>query len=224
MTRRLVIFDVDGTLVDSQAHIVASLTAAFAEVNQTAPERQTLLSIVGLSLPLALRELSPDSDEATLGRMVEAYKAAFQTHRLAQGAAASPLYAGAEETVKRLALRDDMTLAIATGKSRRGLDALMADWAFADLFETTHCADDHPSKPHPSMVQSCLVDCDVAAPQAVVVGDTTYDMEMARAARCAAIGVSWGYHGASALTETGARAVIDDFGQLDAALDEIWEG
>lgn len=220
---KLVIFDVDGTLVDSQAHIIASMAAAFAEADVPMPERETILSIVGLSLPLAMRELSPEVDETTLGRMIDAYKATFQHLRMAQGAAASPLYAGAEETVRRLGTRDDVMLAIATGKSRRGLTALMAGWDFADLFMSTQSADDHPSKPHPSMVMTCLMDCGVSAQDAVVIGDTTFDMEMARAAQVPSIGVRWGYHGQEALLSAGARTVLDRFDELDAALDEIWK-
>lgn len=221
---KLVIFDVDGTLVDSQAHIVRSMEAAFAAGEMPVPARDTLLSIVGLSLPLAMRELAPEADEATLAQMIEAYKAAFQTHRLAQGAAASPLYPGAEAAVRRLAAREDISLAIATGKSRRGLTALMAGWDFADLFVSAQCADDHPSKPHPSMVQTCLIDAGVEVQDAVVIGDTTYDMEMARAARCKAIGVSWGYHGREALLTAGAATVLNRFDELDGALNEIWKG
>ncbi|PTQ76024.1 HAD-IA family hydrolase [Celeribacter persicus] len=220
---KLVIFDVDGTLVDSQAHIVLSMAAAFEAVDLPVPDRNTILSIVGLSLPLAMRELARAVDETTLVRMVEAYKDAFYTHRLAQGAAASPLYPGAEEAVRRLGARDDLYLAIATGKSRRGLTALLDGWEFADLFVTTQSADDHPSKPHPSMVMTCLMDTGVTATEAVVIGDTTYDMEMARAARCHGIGVSWGYHGREALIGAGAATVLDDFGQLEGALKTIWK-
>lgn len=221
---KLVIFDVDGTLVDSQAHIIASMEAAFATSEPSLPAREAILSIVGLSLPVAMRELAPDVDEETLDRMVAAYKEAFQYHRLKQGAAASPLYPGAEEAVRELGARADVLLAIATGKSRRGLDALMADWDFADLFVSTQCADDHPSKPHPSMVLTCLEECGVAATDAVVIGDTTYDMEMARAARSRAVGVRWGYHGRDALMTAGAHVVLGEFGQLNAAMTEMWKG
>ncbi|SFJ44206.1 HAD-IA family hydrolase [Celeribacter neptunius] len=221
---KLVIFDVDGTLVDSQAHIIASMEAAFAAGDLPVPGRDTILSIVGLSLPLAMRHLAPEAEEVRLEQMIEAYKAAFQEHRLAQGPAASPLYPGAEEMIRRLGARDDLYLAIATGKSRRGLTALMAGWDFADLFISAQSADDHPSKPHPSMVQTCLIDAGVEASDAVVIGDTSYDMEMARAARCHGIGVSWGYHGRAALLTAGARVVLDRFEALETALDEIWKG
>lgn len=219
---KLVIFDVDGTLVDSQAHIIASMTAAFDAVGLNVPSRDAILSIVGLSLPYAMRSLAPDESDDRIAQLVEAYKADFNENRLKQDAVV-PLFAGAEAAIARLAERDDVLLAIATGKSRRGLDGLLAEWPFADHFVSTQCADDHPSKPHPSMVQSCLADCNLSAEDAVVIGDTTYDMEMARAARVAAIGVSWGYHGAGALKDTGARVVIDHFDALDGALAEIWK-
>ncbi|WP_417248492.1 HAD-IA family hydrolase [Celeribacter sp.] len=221
---RLVIFDVDGTLVDSQAHIVAAMTAAFEAVDLTPPSRDRQLAIVGLSLPYAIAELAPEADTATQAEIVENYKRVFHELRMAQGAAASPLFDGAEEAVRRLGARDDTLLAIATGKSRRGLNALMADWDFSDLFISDQCADDHPSKPHPSMVQTCMADAGVSAAETVVVGDTTYDMEMARAARCTGLGVDWGYHGASALREVGAVDVLHDFSQIDAALDTIFKG
>ena len=221
---KLVIFDVDGTLVDSQAHIMASMEAGFSAANLPVPARQEVLAIVGLSLPLAMRELARDVDDETIATMVAAYKDAFQAHRLKVGAQASPLYPGAEAAIRRLGARDDVLLAIATGKSRRGLKALMEGWDFAPLFISTQCADDHPSKPHPSMVMACLAEAGVAAKDAVVVGDTTYDMEMARAAMVAPIGVNWGYHGVDALHATGARVVIDTFDALDGALAQIWRG
>lgn len=221
---KVVIFDVDGTLVDSQAHILTSMRAAFDAVDQPVPDRQEVLSIVGLSLPYAMRALAEEVDEVTLDRMIEAYATTFREERLRQGSAASPLYPGAEQAVRALAERDDTLIAIATGKSRRGLDALLEGWSFGDLFVTTQSADEHPSKPHPSMVLTTCVECGVAPADAVVIGDTTYDMEMAKAARAHAIGVTWGYHGRNALVETGAHAVIADFAQLQSALDTIWKG
>lgn len=219
---KLVIFDVDGTLVDSQAHIVASMTKAFEAGDIAVPSRNAILSIVGLSLPYAIRELAPEADDAAIEAMVEAYKADFTANRL-KAQSSFPLFAGAEAAIARLSARDDIMLAIATGNSRRGLNGLLEMWPFADQFVSTQCADDHPSKPHPSMVQSCLTDCNLTAADAVVIGDTTYDMEMARAARVAAIGVSWGYHGAGALKDSGAHMVIDHFEALDGALAEIWK-
>jgi len=219
---KLVIFDVDGTLVDSQAHIIASMTAAFDAAQIAVPSRNAILSIVGLSLPYAIRELAPDASDATIVQLVEDYKADFNANRI-KPQSSFPLFDGAAAAIERLSARADVQLAIATGNSRRGLNGLLEMWPFAHHFVSTQCADDHPSKPHPSMVQSCLADCDVNAQDAIVIGDTTYDMEMARAARCSAIGVSWGYHGSGALKDTGASIVIDDFAALDDALDEIWK-
>ncbi|WP_417259838.1 HAD-IA family hydrolase [Celeribacter sp.] len=221
---KLVIFDVDGTLVDSQAHIVSSMAAAFAEAGLPCPDRSTLLSIVGLSLPYALAELAPQAEPHTLERMIAAYKDTFSAIRQNVGAQGFPLYAGAEAAVRALGARDDVALAIATGNSRRGLDAMMADWAFSDLFVSAQSADEHPSKPNPSMVAACLADANASAAETIVVGDTTYDMEMARAARCHGLGVLWGYHGRDALMSAGAARVLDDFAELPAALDEIWKG
>ncbi|WP_417243590.1 HAD-IA family hydrolase [Celeribacter sp.] len=221
---KLVIFDVDGTLVDSQAHIVSSMTAAFAAVNLPCPDRNAILSIVGLSLPYAVADLAPQADTDTCARMVAAYKDAFNAIRLDMGATGFPLYAGIETAVRTLGAREDVCLAIATGNSRRGLNALMGDWAFSDLFISTQSADEHPSKPNPSMVAACLADANVAAADTIVVGDTTYDMEMARAAKCHGLGVLWGYHGRYALLSAGAARVLDDVAGLSAALDEIWKG
>lgn len=221
---RLVIFDVDGTLVDSQAHIVGAMTHAFAAVNRPLPERQELLSIVGLSLPVAMARLAPDLDANGLEALVEGYKGAFAGLRQAGGhARLSPLYPGAREQVDALLGREDTLVGIATGKSRRGLTALLDTHDLTGAFATEQVADFHPSKPHPSMVQTALVETGIDAPDAVMIGDTTFDMEMGRAAGVRRIGVSWGYHPRDALFEAGAEIVIDAFEALPGALNEIWE-
>ncbi len=220
---RLVIFDVDGTLIDSQAHIVAAMNAAFAAVGLPAPAREDTLSIVGLSLPVAMYRLAPDHPEQT-DALVAAYKHSFATMRQAQdGHALSPFFEGAETALARLAAEDDLLLGIATGKSRRGLDHIFATHQLGPLFQTVQCADDHPSKPHPSMIEACLAETGVEAHRAVILGDTTYDIEMGRAAGITALGVSWGYHGVEDLRQAGAHDVIASFAALPAALQEIWE-
>lgn len=215
----LVIFDVDGTLVDSQAQIVGSMTAAFAALDLAPPPREDVLSIVGLSLPVAVARLCPDMDPETCERIVDGYKASFTTMRTA---AVSPLYPGAAEVIARLGNLDDVLLGIATGKSRRGLRHVLAAHGLVDRFVTLQVADDHPSKPHPSMVLAALAESGVARENAVIVGDTTYDIEMGRAAGIHALGVAWGYHPVEALTRAGARSVIGDFAGLDGALDDLW--
>lgn len=219
----LVIFDVDGTLIDSQAHIVASMRGAFEGLALPPPSREATLSIVGLSLPVAMARLAPDLDEATQDRLVDGYKASFQALRKSgEGDAMSPLYPGALEMIEQLAARDEVFLGIATGKSRRGLDHLFDLHGFGPKFHTVQVADDHPSKPHPSMVEACLRQTGVAADRAVIVGDTTYDIEMGRAAGIHALGVDWGYHSADMLMAAGARRVLSAFSDLPDQLNEIW--
>lgn len=217
---RLVVFDVDGTLVDSQAHIVASMDRAFAGAGLAPPDRAATLSIVGLSLPVAMARLAPEAPER-IDDLVAGYKAAFASLR-AEGdpAALSPLYPGARACLETLAAEPSTLLGIATGKSRRGLDHLLELHGLRGLFQTMQVADDHPSKPHPAMLEACLSETGVAPAQATIVGDTSYDMEMGRAAGLRGIGVSWGYHAADALRESGASLVIDRFEGLPDALSE----
>lgn len=216
---RLVIFDVDGTLVDSQDHIHAAMTAAFDAEGLLVPPRAEVLSIVGLSLPEAVARLVPDLADNRRDRIVAAYKASFAPLR---GEARAPLYPGARAALLALQARGDVALGIATGKSRRGLDHLLAAHDLAGLFVTMQVADDHPSKPHPSMVEAALDEAGVAAADAVMVGDTTFDMAMARAAGVEALGVGWGYHPPADLTRAGASQVLGTYDALLPALDRIW--
>lgn len=216
---RLVIFDVDGTLVDSQDHIHAAMIAAFDAEGLRTPPRAEVLSIVGLSLPEAVARLVPDLADNRRDRIVAAYKASFAPLR---GEARAPLYPGARAALLALQARGDVALGIATGKSRRGLDHLLAAHDLAGLFVTMQVADDHPSKPHPSMVEAALDEAGVAAADAVMVGDTTFDMAMARAAGVEALGVGWGYHPPADLTRAGASQVLGTYDALLPALDRIW--
>ncbi|MEL6619578.1 MAG: HAD-IA family hydrolase [Pseudomonadota bacterium] len=219
MTLKLVIFDFDGTLVDSQGTIVACMAQAFDAHGLEPPARSDILSIVGLSLPQAMAVLAPDADRDGL---VQAYKNAFASKRLSLGAAdQSPLYPGARAAIERLHDQPDTLLGIATGKSKRGLDALLEAHGLARYFVTCQVADHHPSKPHPSMVMTALVEAGVAARDAVMLGDTTFDMQMAQGAGVPFVGVGWGYHSPDQMH--GAHAVIRDFDALDAALHAIWE-
>jgi len=187
---RLVIFDLDGTLVDSQGHILAAMAQAFAGAGRSAPDRDAVLSIVGLSLPQAMQRLAADADEPARDHLVDAYKQAFFDLRKAgDPSALSPLYPGVAEVLATLQAQDETLIGIATGKSRRGTDAVLEAHGIGPFFVTRQVADDHPSKPHPSIVMTALAETGVDAAQAVMVGDATYDMDMARAACVAAIGV-----------------------------------
>lgn len=215
----LVIFDVDGTLVDSQDHICAAMSSAFAAVNRPVPARERVLSIVGLSLPQAVATLAPDLPPAAQANVVEAYKASFMGH---SGTEPPALFPGALAALDALAGRGDVILGVATGKSRRGLDRLILGHGLKGRFQTCQVADDHPSKPHPSMLLAALRDTGIPADRAVMVGDTTYDIDMARAASVAAVGVRWGYHPPHALEAAGAACLITGFADLIPALERIW--
>jgi len=219
---RLVIFDVDGTLVDSQADILASMRAAFASAGLEAPARAEILSIVGLSLPLAIAVLAPGIAPAPRVALVEGDKASYMGLRIEKGTPqSSPLYPNTREVLEALHAQPETLLGIATGKSRRGLDKLLDGHEMRRLFVTQQCADDHPSKPHPAMIEAALSETGMPAHRAVMLGDTSFDMQMARAAGVTAIGVTWGYHDAARLRD--AHHVIDDIRALPALLEEIWE-
>lgn len=216
----LILFDVDGTLVDSQGDIVASMDVAFRSVGVPVPERADILGIIGLSLPQAMAALAPDRSPTEWDRMVEAYKDAYVALRQSKGkAAGSPLYPHVLDVLNTLAARNDLLLGTATGKSRRGLDLLVDAHDIRSHFTTLQCADDHPSKPHPSMIHTAMSETGIEARNTVMIGDTSYDMKMARAAGVAALGVSWGYHSRDKLDDAGD--ILDDIRDLPEWI-ETW--
>lgn len=200
MSHKLIVFDCDGTLIDSQAIICAAMDDAFHAVGLSPPSREETLSIVGLSLPVAIHRLAPESPVETL---VERYKAAF-TRLRADPQMQEPLYPGIAELLASLRERHDVLLSVATGKSRRGLKAIIEHHDWHGVFISLHTADDGPSKPHPAMLHAALDDASVPARDAVMIGDTVFDIEMARAANVRGVGVAWGYHPTSALVKAGA--------------------
>lgn len=217
---RLILFDVDGTLVDSQGSIVAAMSDAFGAASLPVPDRAQILSIVGLSLDRAMAQLAPDvSSQAEL---VQAYKDAYHARRLEIGSdEGSPLYPGALDALERLAAVPENLLGVATGKSQRGLQALLGAHGLEGMFVTTQVADHHPSKPHPSMIETAMAETGVDRAGTVMIGDTSFDMDMADAAGVAGVGVSWGYHKRGALHR--AHSVIDSFADLPVTLDQIWK-
>ncbi|WP_294619946.1 HAD-IA family hydrolase [uncultured Roseovarius sp.] len=219
---RLVVFDVDGTLVDSQADILAAMGYAFDRVGMGMPERSKVLGIVGLSLDVAVARLAPELERGQHDQMVDFYKEAYVDLRHKNGAAhSSPLYAGAVDALEALHAMPDVLLGVATGKSRRGLDKLLEAHDLHRFFITQQVSDHHPSKPHPSMLMAAMSETGVEPKDAVMVGDTSFDMQMAQAAGITGIGVSWGYHEVSALE--GAVTVLEGFQDLHGALNRLWE-
>lgn len=214
---KLAVFDCDGTLSDGQAAICGAMDRAFVECRIAAPSSSAVHRVVGLSLPVAMRHLAPDAREDDHDRLVAAYKAAFFESRTS-GAHEEPLFAGMAELVAELA-EAGWRLGVATGKSERGLAGLLAAHGIADRFVTLQTADRHPSKPHPAMLRAAMADAGAAPHETVMIGDTTFDIEMARAAGVRAIGVAWGYHAPHELREAGADAVAQTSHELKELLD-----
>jgi len=219
---KLALFDCDGTLVDSQHVIITAMRETFAAENLPWPGREATLSIIGLSLKEAMAILAPGNDAEGREKLVQAYRNTF--HRMRQDPAHhEPLFEGARETLQRLAARDDMLLGIATGKSQRGVKALLDREGLDRYFVTIQTADDAPSKPHPGMVLQAMAAAGAGPHETVVIGDTSYDMTMARAAGALALGVGWGYHPEHALVGAGAQDIVRKFNDMDAHLARLWQ-
>lgn len=210
---QLILFDCDGTLVDSQALIQAAMTGAFAELGLAPPERSRTLSVVGLSLPEAMARMLPEASPATHVAAAEAYKSAALALRQ-DAAYAEPFFPGARETIVALAERPDILLGLATGKSRRGVDRLIAHAGLEGVFTAIETADSAPSKPHPGMILQAMQTAGIEAAATTMIGDTTFDLDMARNAGVRAIGVAWGYHPVGALHASGPHHVVHSFAEL----------
>lgn len=213
----LILFDVDGTLIDSQAHILKSMEMAFSRHTLPLPNREDILTSVGLSLFEAFGQLCPDADGVERLALVNSYKNSFS--KLRQTIASSQLYPGALTCLNNLWAVDSFVLGIATGKSRRGLDHVLENSGLVGRFGTEQVADDHPSKPNPAMGLQAMAE--TGASRGAMIGDTSFDMEMGRAAGLKTIGVSWGYHSASVVGKNADR-VIDHFDQLLPEIQNLW--
>jgi phosphoglycolate phosphatase len=219
MSNRLAIFDCDGTLVDSQANICMAMEKAFERAGITPPPREQTRRVVGLSLVEAMQNLLPDADHGRHQSLAEDYKDAFFEMRTT-GTVHEPLYDGIGETISALD-SDGWLLGVATGKSDRGLKFVLETHDLTDRFVTLHTADRHPSKPHPAMLEACMAEAGATAASSAMIGDTTFDMAMARSADMLAVGVSWGYHDAHELEAAGADIVIDRPIDIPAVLKEL---
>lgn len=206
-------FDCDGTLVDSQHMICAAMQRAYDAHGIVCPPRETVLSIVGLSLRPAFETLGGGHEEFPVDGMIERYKEAFFELRHSPEHQ-EPLYPGAREAILALGARNDCALGIATGKSQRGVRAILTHHDLLSHFATIMTADDAPSKPDPGMLVNAMRETGAEPRDTVMIGDTSYDMEMARAAGVGAIGVAWGYHRPSALQAAGAHQVVETFDVL----------
>lgn len=202
---KLAVFDCDGTLIDGQASICEAMELAFTGAGLEPPPRSEVRRAVGLSLPQAIARLVPDIDAATRDVLVSSYKEAFRAAR-SSGTLSQTMFPGLLEVLDDLRTAG-WTLAVATGMSDRGLTHCLAANGLSKHFVSLQTADRHPSKPHPAMLEFALFDAGAEADEAVMIGDTAYDMVMARDAGVRAIGVDWGYHEPAELTAAGAEYV-----------------
>ena len=218
---RLAVFDCDGTLVDSQHNIVAAMAAAWREFGMEPAPANAVRRVVGLPLVDAIAALLPDAPRDDHQGLSEAYKKAFHALRLRPDHE-EPLYPGVVAALDALAASGAL-LAVATGKSRRGLLATLERHGLTGRFVVLKTADDAPGKPNPDMLLDAMAETGVTPADTVMIGDTVFDVAMARAARTGAIGVSWGYHDPAELMAAGAHCVVDSFADLGKAISELWE-
>jgi len=217
---KLVIFDCDGTLVDGQHMIIDAMDLCFEREGLTPPPRKDSRSIIGLSLKEAMEVLLPGSDDDYYHYLSEQYKTAYLDLNVKTGEKLEPLYDGTVDALKELDGAGYL-LAVATGKSMRGLQRVLTNHELDHMFVSLQTADGHPSKPHPSMIHTAIADAGSAPESAIMVGDTSYDMMMAKSANVAAIGVSWGYHDIDILKASDADSIIEDYADLSSIVETI---
>ncbi len=220
---KLVIFDCDGTLVDSQNKIGINMKETFETVGLVWPGQAATRSIIGLSLLPAMQKMYPQGTLAQHEKLVKTYKEVSHRETSTQKAVMT-FYDGALAAIERLRARDDVLLAIATGKSHRGaLFMLEAAKLPVNAFISIQTADSAHSKPHPEMIMNAMADAGgVGGHDTVMIGDASYDMEMARAANVHALGVDWGYQSVETLENSGAHKIMSHFNQLDEMLKGFW--
>ncbi len=216
---KLIMFDFDGTLVDSQGAISAAMGESFAGAGLARPTVAAVRRVVGLRLEEAIGKLAPEADEAVIADLAERYREAFFVLRTRPDHY-EPLFPGARAALQSLG-RPELMLGIATGKNRRGLLASLERHDIGGHFTMLMTADDGPGKPHPAILEQAMAELGVGPQDTVMIGDTVFDMQMARSARACAIGVSWGYHEPEELTRSGARCVIESFDELLPVLTEL---
>jgi phosphoglycolate phosphatase len=216
----LVVLDCDGTLVDSQSGIVLSMEQAFETMRLAPPSAHDIRRIVGLTVETAVARLAPEADAGMIEELSYQFREAFAALRRGD-LLEEPLYPGALEAIRCLK-EEGATMAIATGKSLRGLLATLQHHGIEQEFAALQTCDDAPSKPAPDMLYNLMIALDVRPARVVMVGDTTFDMMMARSAKTAALGVAWGYHEPDELIRAGAARVLTSYADLPGRVAELF--
>jgi phosphoglycolate phosphatase len=213
-----VIFDLDGTLIDSVSLIVEIVTQSFVAASEPVPDEKTIRSVSGLSLRDAIAVLAPALDATRIDFLVSIYR----QQRLAMGGVMRErMFPGALEALDRLQADPDTILAVATGKGYRGAVTLLESHGIIGRFHSIQTPDHNRGKPDPQMIETAMTRAGATRGETVMIGDTIHDMRMAKSAGVAAIGVGWGYHEQAELRSEGADVVIDSFDRLDAAIDQL---
>lgn len=213
MKAKLLIFDWDGTLMDSEFHIVTCMQAAIRDLGLPERNKNEISNIIGLGLIEAVQTLYPEqASESFANRMAEVYR-----HYYFDENAPQEMFPGAVETLEHL-LGQGYQLAIATGKSRKGLDLVLEETGLKNLFQSSRCADETSSKPHPQMLGELLTELEISKDEAIMIGDTEYDMEMAYNAGTKAIAVSYGVHETERLLKYNPIDCIDNITDLPGLL------
>lgn len=215
----LIIFDLDGTLINSEAIILGAQYEAFRRCGREHPGREAGLGIVGLTLDIAMARLAGLDEPDDL--LTETYREVFGTMRqraLTDPSLDEPLFPGGAETLAALKRHSGLKLGIATGKSRKGAEFIVERHGWQDLFDTVQSADDAPSKPHPGMIMRAMAETGASAERTAMVGDSSFDIEMAVAAGVVPVAVSWGFQPVPNLVALGARHVLGEFAELPGAL------
>lgn len=210
---RLLVFDWDGTLADSEQRIVAAALATIDVLDLPGRSHEQIRGIIGLAMSEAFQALFPEVPAGQEGRFIACYREYY----LRNTGTPVPLFPGAKRVLHGFA-EQRYLLAVATGKGRRGLDRDMANHGLDTLFVTTRCADDAPSKPHPRMLEQIMEEVDVPSSETLMIGDTAFDMEMARSAGVASVAVTTGVHDRQRLLEFDPLALLDSIAELPAWL------
>ena len=215
---RLVIFDLDGTLIDSEALIVQTVGEAFRAVDEPIPDKDAIRAISGITARDALAILAPKADPARVDVLLESYITHYQSRTAAMR---EPMFNGALQALDRLRATPQTILAVATGKGYQGAVTLLEHHGIMARFNSIETPTHNRGKPDPQMLETAMEKAGVDAAHTVMVGDTVHDMRMARAGKVKAIGVAWGYHAVEDLKDAGADIVLSDFAELDAAIDDL---
>jgi len=212
---KLIIFDIDGTLVDSRDIILQCFSKAFDELGLPQLDEERVLSIVGLSLPQACQELVGDDAAQALVRYYQENFIRISTQMEKTG---PKLFAGIAELIEKLSALPDIMLGLATGNSFRGVNRLLDAYNWHEHFVTIQTADNAPSKPHPAMLLQAMEECGTEKPDTIMIGDTSFDIDMAVAAGIPSIGVVWGNHTKERLIQAHASHIAHDSAELSALL------